>query len=88
LEKRIVFEYENESDREELRKWELNQAFIKPEMASYINTVLYFPFTMRFKDEQKQFFTDEQSEHEKWIEAIKKVLGYTNFHEFYKFGVS
>jgi serine/threonine protein kinase len=63
----------------------LSDVFIKDELEELGDKgeVLY-PFMLVFPNKRRIYYLRNLEEKKKWIEAIKKTIGYTNLYEFYE----
>ena len=60
---------------------------LKNEMEELIDaTTVLHPFMLIFPDKRRIYYLKSKQEKEKWMDAIKKVIGYANLYDFYDVG--
>jgi hypothetical protein len=44
--------------------------------------VVYYPFMLIFPNKRRIYYLETLEEREKWVDKIKKAIGYANLHDF------
>lgn len=59
--------------------------FIKDEPEEYLDsTTVLYPFSLIFPgNKPRQYYLLNKEDKQKWMDAIKKVIGYSNLFDFY-----
>jgi hypothetical protein len=59
--------------------------FIKDEAEEQLDsTTVLYPFKLIFPgNKQRMYYLQSKEEKDKWIEAIKKVIGYSHMFDYY-----
>lgn len=60
--------------------------FIKDEMEEYLDsTTMLYPFTLIFPgNKPRTYYLLKKEDKEKWMDNIKRVIGYSNLFDFYE----
>jgi serine/threonine protein kinase len=84
LDKELYF-YKNKDDERHKGMHSLVGVFIKDELEEFLDkkTVLY-PFKLIFPNKARIYYLLSKTEKDKWMNAIKKAIGYSNLFDFYE----
>ena len=58
--------------------------YLKEELEedNYNGTILY-PFMLIFPNKRRIYYLSSKEDKDKWVNAIKKTIGYASLHDFY-----
>lgn len=77
--------YKNKQEEKHKGMHNLVGVFIKDDLEEYLDsTTVLYPFTLVFPgNKPKTYYLLNKEDKEKWMEHIKKVIGYSNLFDFY-----
>ena len=80
----IVIAYKHKGDVKHKDMQSLVGVHIKNELDEILDpqTILY-PFMLIFPNKRRIYYLSSKAEKEKWMEAIKRSIGYANLYDFY-----
>ena len=59
--------------------------FIKSEMEEMMDDQsIMYPFMLIFPNKRRIYYLETKEERDKWVEVIKKSIGFANLHDFYE----
>jgi len=82
-----LYSYKMKGDSKHKEMQSLVGVHLKNELEEIVdtNTVLY-PFMLIFPDKRRIYYLKNKAEKERWMDAVKKVIGYANLYDFYEVG--
>ena len=80
-----LYVYKNKREEKHKSMHSLVGVFIKDEPEEQLDaTTVMYPFRLVFPpNKARSYYLDSQEAKEKWVTAIKKVIGYSNMFDFY-----
>jgi hypothetical protein len=80
-----LYVYKNQKEEKHKGMHNLVGVFIKDEPEEYLDsTTVLYPFTLIFPgNKPRQYYLLNKEDKNKWMEAIKKVIGYSNLFDYY-----
>ena len=80
-----LYVYKNKQEEKHKGMHNLVGVFIKDEPEEHLDsTTVLYPFSLIFPgNKPRMYYLLDKEAKEKWIEAIKKVIGYSNLFDFY-----
>lgn len=81
-----LYVYKRKTDEKQKSMHSLVGVFIQDEPEeTYNDTITLFHFKLIFaQNKERSFYLLSKEEKERWIEALKKVIGYSSLFEFYE----
>jgi hypothetical protein len=81
-----LYVYKNKSDEKHKGMHNLVGVFIKDDLEEYLDsTTVLYPFTLVFPgNKPRAYYLLNKEDKQKWMDAIKKVIGYSNLFDFYE----
>lgn len=79
-----LYSYKHQGDTKHKDMQSLVGVHIKNEMDEIIDqqTIVY-PFMLIFPNKRRIYYLQTKIEKEQWMDAIKRVIGYSNLYDFY-----
>ena len=80
-----LYVYKNKREEKHKAMHSLVGVFIKDEVEEQLDaTTVMYPFKLIFpQSKARSFYLESQEQKEKWMNAIKAVIGYSNMFDFY-----
>lgn len=80
-----LYVYKNQKEEKHKGMHNLVGVFIKDEPEEYLDsTTVLYPFSLIFPgNKPRQYYLLNKEDKTKWMDAIKKVIGYSNLFDFY-----
>jgi len=80
-----LYVYKNQKEEKHKGMHNLLGVFIKDEPEEYLDsTTVLYPFSLIFPgNKPRQYYLLNKEDKTKWMDAIKKVIGYSNLFDFY-----
>ena len=78
-----LYYYKSKENKKHKGMHNLSGAYIKDEGPVKIKERKLFCFNIIFPGKEKRYYVSNEKEYNKWIEAIRKIVHYSNFHELY-----
>ena len=80
-----LYVYKQKTDEKHKSMHSLSGIFIKDDIEEFMDSkTCVYPFSLIFPGNKvRTFYLPEKEEKKKWMDAIKKVIGYSNLFDFY-----
>jgi len=80
-----LYVYKNKLDEKHKSMHSLAGIFVKDDLEEFMDSkTVVFPFSLIFPGNKvRTFYLPNKEEKKKWMDAIKKVIGYSNLFDFY-----
>ena len=80
-----LYVYKNKSEEKHKGMHNLANVFIKDDLEEHLDsTTVLYPFTLVFPgNKPRTYYLLNKEDKTKWMDAIKKVIGYSNMFDFY-----
>lgn len=80
-----LYVYKTQKDEKHKGMHNLVGVFIKDDLEEYLDsTTVLYPFTLIFPgNKPRTYYLNKKEDKDKWMDVIKKVIGYSNLFDFY-----
>ena len=81
-----LYVYKNKQDDKHKSMHSLTGIFLKDELEEYMDSkTMVHPFSLIFPgNKTRTFYLPTKDEKKKWMDVLKKVIGYSNLFDFYQ----
>ena len=79
-----LYYYKSKDNKKHKGVHNLSGAFIKEEGKVKVNDKTMWTFTIIFPSKPRKYYVTEEAEYKKWIESVRKVIGYSDLNDLYE----
>ena len=79
-----LYYYKSKENKKHKGMHNLSGAYIKDEGLVKIKERKLYCFNIIFPGKEKRYYVSDEKEYKKWVEAIRKIVHYSNFNELYE----
>ena len=79
-----LYYYKSKENKKHKGMHNLSGAYIKDEGLVKIKERKLYCFNIIFPGKEKRYYVSDEKEYKKWVEAIRKIVHYSNFNDLYE----